>query len=113
MLHENCTWTIISNTPQSKVTLTFTHIDIVHNLADNSIIVSNQTNDVCANSYYRTIIRILDGPDLDAPEITKLCNSDQIPPVIVSNGPTMRIEFTGNSNGLDSFSAEYSVRSIG
>ncbi|VVC39264.1 EGF-like, conserved site,EGF-like calcium-binding domain,CUB domain,EGF domain,EGF-like calcium- [Cinara cedri] len=112
VLHENCTWTIISDTPQSKVSLTFTHIDIVHNLAITSVKITNQTNDVCNNPYYSTIIRVLDGSDSDAPEIIKLCNSDRIPSIIVSNSPAIRIEFTGNSNGLDSFSAEYSVRSI-
>lgn len=113
VLHENCTWRIISDSPLSKVTLTFTHIDIVHNLADIPVSISNRTDDACANSHYRTVIRVLDGRDSDAPEITKLCNSDRIPPVIVSNGPAMLVEFTGNANGLDSFSAEYSVRSIG
>lgn len=62
---------------------------------------------------YHTVIRVLDGRDLDAPEIIKLCDSDQIPPIIVSNGPAMLIMITGNAKGLDSFSAVYSVRSIG
>jgi len=55
----------------------------------------------------------LDGPDSDAPEITKFCKSNPIPPPIVSNGPAMRIEFTDNSGALDSFTALYSVRSVG
>lgn len=113
MLQENCTWTIVSDIPQSKVYLSFTHIDIVHNLDNFYNDMTNQTDGVCVHPLYHTIIRVLDGPDIHAPEIIKLCNSDQIPPIVVSNGPAMLIEFTGNFNQLDSFSAVYSVRSIG
>lgn len=113
ILHENCTWTIISDTPQSKIYLSFTHIDIVHGLDNSFNTIINQTTEVCVHPAYHTIIRVLDGRDLDAPEIIKLCDSDRIPPTVVSNGPAMLIEFTGNTIGLDSFSAVYSVRSIG
>ncbi|VVC39263.1 EGF-like, conserved site,EGF-like calcium-binding domain,CUB domain,EGF domain,EGF-like calcium- [Cinara cedri] len=112
ILHENCTWTIISDIPQSKIYLSFTHIDIVNSVNDSYNMITNQTTGVSIPPRYHKTIRILDGRDLDAPEIINLCNSDQIPPIIVSNGPAMIIEFTGNSIGLDSFSAVYSVRSI-
>jgi len=112
-LNENCTWTIISDTLQSKVTLTFTHIDIVHPLENSMVGSTNTTNVQCSGSLFHTIFRILDGPDSDAPEILKFCKSDPIPPPIVSNGPAMRIEFTDNSGALDSFTALYSVRSVG
>lgn len=59
-----------------------------------------------------TIIRILDGPDSDAPEIMKLYKSVKIPLNIVSNGPALRIEFINHSFGLNSFTATYSVRSM-
>ncbi|XP_022177373.1 cubilin-like [Myzus persicae] len=111
-VNKNCTWTIISDTLQSKVTLTFTHIDIVHSL-ENSIAGSTNTTDVqCSDGIFHTIFRILDGPDSDAPEILKFCKSNPIPPPIVSHGPAMRIEFTDNSGALDSFAALYSVRSV-
>jgi len=110
---ENCTWTIISDIPQSKVTLTFTHIDIVHYLEDIIVENSNITDRPCSNDLFHTIFRILDGPDSDAPEILKFCKSNPIPPPIVSNGPAMRIEFIDNSLALDSFTALYSVRSVG
>jgi hypothetical protein len=94
--------------------LTFTHIDIVHYLEDyNRGEKSNITNYPCSNDVFHTIFRILDGPDSDAPEITKFCKSNPIPPPIISNGPAMRIEFTDNSAAYDSFTAFYSVRSIG
>lgn len=110
-----CTWTIVSDNPQSKVILTFTHIDIVYALYQNQLTKGtvNETNSVCSNELFYTIFRILDGPDPDAPEIIKFCKSNPIPPPIVSNGPAMRIEFTDNSDGLDSFVAMYSVRSTG
>uniref|UniRef100_A0A2H8TEF1 Cubilin n=1 Tax=Melanaphis sacchari TaxID=742174 RepID=A0A2H8TEF1_9HEMI len=110
--NEICTWTIISNSPQSKVTLTFTHIDIVHYLDSTVMKTTNETNVQCSAKLFHTIFRILDGPDSDAPEITKFCKSNPIPPPIVSNGPAMRIEFTDNSGAMDSFTALYSVRSV-
>lgn len=113
MLHENCSWTILSDTSQSKITLTFTHLDIVHVLDQFMSNLVNQTKDVCSGFALRTTIRILDGSDSDAPEIIKFCNSARLPPPIVSNGPAMRIEFSDYSEGLDSFTASYSVRSIG
>ncbi|CAI6368736.1 unnamed protein product [Macrosiphum euphorbiae] len=110
---QNCTWTIISDIPQSKVTLTFTHIDIAHFAEDiKTVEKSNITERPCSNHLFHTIFRILDGPDSDAPEITKFCKSNPIPPPIVSNGPAMRIEYTDNSGALDSFTALYSVRSV-
>lgn len=112
MVHENCTWTIIADTLQSKITLLFTHIDLIHhneNVHDNK---ENHTNSLaCYNA--DTMIRVLDGPDSDAPEIMKLCTSVKIPLSIVSNGPAMRIEFIDDSFGLNSFTALYSIRSIG
>ncbi|KAL5234243.1 hypothetical protein ACI65C_001653 [Semiaphis heraclei] len=111
-LNETCTWTIISDTLQSKVTLTFTHIDIVHPLENSVVGTTNTTNLQCSGGLFHTIFRILDGPDSDAPEILKFCKSNPIPPPIVSNGPAMRIEFTDNSGALDSFTALYSVRSV-
>lgn len=112
-LQKNCTWTIISDNPQSKVTLTFTHIDIVHYMDLSMLKTTNQTNVVCSNELFHTIFRILDGPDSDAPEIITFCKSDPIPPPIVSNGPSMRLEYTDNSGSADSFIAIYSVRSTG
>ncbi|XP_029345463.1 cubilin isoform X3 [Acyrthosiphon pisum] len=110
---QNCIWTIISDIPQSKVTLTFTHIDISNFVEDiKRVEMSNITERPCSNDLFHTIFRILDGPDSDAPEITKFCKSNPIPPPIVSNGPAMRIEFTDNSGALDSFTALYSVRSV-
>ncbi|XP_029345465.1 cubilin isoform X2 [Acyrthosiphon pisum] len=109
---QNCTWTIISDTLQSKVTLTFTHIDIVHPLENSVVGTTNNTNVQCSGGLFHTIFRILDGPDSDAPQILKFCKSNPIPPPIVSNGPAMRIEFTDNSGALDSFTALYSVRSV-
>lgn len=112
MLDKSCIWTIISDNPQSKVTLTFTHLDIVHYL-ESIEETTNQTNTVCSNELFHTIFRVLDGQDSDAPEIIKFCKSYPVPPPIVSNGPAMRIEFNDNSGGLDSFEALYSVRSVG
>lgn len=109
--HENCTWTILSDTPQSKVTLTFTDIDLI-DYNDNERIKENLNSSVtCFDSY--SMIRILDGPEPDAPEIRKLCTTDKNPLPIVSNGPSLRIEFKDESYGLNSFTAVYSVRSIG
>jgi hypothetical protein len=99
--------------PQSKVTLTFTHIDIVHHLDSTAVETTNATDVQCSSNLFHTIFRIFDGPDLDAPEIIKFCKSNPIPPPIVSNGPAMRIEFTDNSGAMDSFTALYSVRSVG
>ncbi|KAF0762933.1 cubilin, partial [Aphis craccivora] len=110
--NEICTWTIISGTPQSKVTLTFTHIDIVHYLDSDAVKTTNETNVQCSSNLFHTIFRILDGPDSDAPEIAKFCKSNPMPPPIVSNGPAMRVEFTDNSGAMDSFTALYSVRSV-
>lgn len=103
----------MSGTPQSRVTLTFTHIDIVHQLETFTVESKNKTDEICSGELYHTIFRVLDGRDSDAPEITKFCKPYPIPPPIVSNGPAMRIEFSDNSDGFDSFSAIYSVRSIG
>lgn len=113
MLQENCSWTIISDNPESKVILTFTHIDIVQYMDQAISETTNETNKVCSYEFFHTIFRILDGPEPDAPEIIKFCKSDPIPPPIVSNGPAMRIEFTDKSDATDSFSAIYSVRSTG
>lgn len=105
----NCTWSIISGIPQSKVTLTFTHLEIAHMF--NERLLMNQT--ISCSDPQKTNIRILDGRDSDAPEITKLCNSDINPPPIVSNGPAMYIEFVHGSKGIGSFTALYTVRSNG
>lgn len=114
MINENCSWTIISGMPEARITLTFTHLDIVHYLDDTRFPVwTNGTNTKCSYSMFHTIFRILDGPDQDAPEIIKFCKSNPIPAPIVSNGPAMRIEFVDNTDRLDSFTAIYSVRSIG
>ncbi|XP_050435751.1 cubilin [Adelges cooleyi] len=104
----NCVWTIISGIPQSKVTLTFTQIDVGHYTED---VVGNHTED-CSNVLFSSTIRVLEGRDSDAPEITKICKSNPFPSPIISNGPAMRIEFNETSGGFDSFTASYSVRSI-
>lgn len=108
----NCSWTIISGIPESKVTLTFTHIDMIQSYHLHRFMNTNKTMD-CLNSFFVSTIRVLDGPDPDAPEILQLCKSDLMPAPIISNGPAIRIEFTDRMDNLDSFTAIYSVRSIG
>jgi len=85
----------------------------VHYLDSDAVKTTNETNVQCSSNLFHTIFRILDGPDSDAPEIAKFCKSNPMPPPIVSNGPAMRIEFTDNSGAMDSFTALYSVRSVG
>lgn len=79
----------------------------------NNVKTENVTDVVCSQKLFHTIFRVLDGRDADAPELIKFCKSYPVPPPIVSNGPAMRVEFTDNSGGLDSFVAVYSVRSTG
>jgi len=73
---------------------------------------NNQSNVDCSEEIFNTIFRVLDGPDPDAPEIIKFCKSNPIPPPIFSNGPAIRLEFISNAE-VDSFTAIYSIRSIG
>lgn len=72
----------------------------------------NQT-DECSNVLFTSTIRVLDGQDSDAPELIILCNPFPLPPPIISNGPAIRVIFNEVMGGLDSFTASYSVRSIG
>lgn len=104
----NCSWTIISNIPQSKVTLIFTHLDLYLNNLDK---LRNQSS-MCSDAD-TTLIRILDGRDADAPEIANMCTSSSLPPPIISNGPAIRIEFNDLFGGYQSFTVQYSVRSNG
>ncbi|XP_050535178.1 cubilin [Daktulosphaira vitifoliae] len=107
----NCSWTIISGIPQSKVTLILTEIDFTPYQTSQLDNVSNQT-DECSNILYTSSIRVLDGQDSDAPELIHLCKSFPLPPPIISNSPAIRIIFNEVMSGLDSFTATYSVRSI-
>lgn len=109
-MRENCSWTIISGIPESKITLTFTHLDLVH-YSSGLFLHRNESNECMSSIFSR--LRILDGPDSGAPEILKLCKSNPIPAPITSNGPAMRIEFVDRLDSFDSFTALYSVRSVG
>ncbi|XP_059488336.1 cubilin-like isoform X2 [Neocloeon triangulifer] len=97
-LTNNCTWTIISKIPTSRVTLSLTHLDV-----DESYSFNNNT---CLLQF----LEVRDGIGLSAPLIGKYC-SRKIPPHIVSNGQALTVNLVtlGGKMMPKHFTASYSV----
>ncbi|XP_061178089.1 cubilin-like [Saccostrea echinata] len=74
----NCTWLIRADHSDDRITLTFTHMD-VEELSD------------CTKDY----VRVLNGDDLDAPEIGTYCGRT-IPSPITSSGSAMIVQFVSD-----------------
>uniref|UniRef100_A0A2A4JDL6 Cubilin n=2 Tax=Heliothis virescens TaxID=7102 RepID=A0A2A4JDL6_HELVI len=93
----SCIWNILADSPDKKIYLTFTLMSLPK---DNNVI----TNRTCPSSY----LRVLDGDDNKAPIIGEYCGR-KVPPMIVSRGSALTVEFgsyTGRINGI--FAAHYS-----
>lgn len=95
--NKSCIWTILTDTPDQKIYLTLTLMSLPK---DNTVI----TNRNCPSSF----LRVLDGDDTNAPLIGEYCGR-KVPPMIVSHGSALTIEFgsyTGKIAGM--FAASYS-----
>ncbi|KAG6453574.1 hypothetical protein O3G_MSEX008219 [Manduca sexta] len=88
----SCTWTIIAQKPDQKISLTITHMSLQP--------IFNQT---CQSSF----IRVYDGDDKLAPLINEYCGR-KIPPMIVSAGSAITVELGTYGNNIEGhFSAHY------
>ncbi|XP_072941839.1 cubilin-like [Epargyreus clarus] len=92
---KNCTWTILAPQLTQKIKLTITHLSTPQN------VISNRR---CPSSF----VKVFDGNDVSAPLIGEYCGS-AIPPMLVSQGSAMTVQFGTHSDTIDGhFSAYYS-----
>ncbi|ODM98815.1 Cubilin [Orchesella cincta] len=92
--HVNCSWIIVGSSPDDRVTLTFTYMDL------------SMSSDSCSENY----VEVLDGEDNEAPSVYKACNGP-IPPAITSRGNALILRIVGSHYYGHGFRAVYDLSS--
>ncbi len=95
----NCSWVLVSPSPDDRISLTFTYMDLTMHLRD----------ELCQHNY----LEVLDGEDSEAPSLYKACGGGRMPPTLTSRGNALVLNFVGIGYGEHGFRAVYDVSSSG
>lgn len=91
----NCSWIIVAPSPDDRISLTFTYMDL-------------SMDPSCTSNY----VELLDGEDFEAPSIYKACVGG-IPPTKTSSGNAMILHIVGDHYYGHGFRAVYDLSSSG
>lgn len=92
----NCSWIIVAPSPDDRISLTFTYMDLTMN------------DELCEHNY----VEVLDGEDYDAASIYKAC-SGPMPPTLTSRGNALILHIIGDPYHGHGFRAVYDLSSSG
>lgn len=95
MRKTNCSWVLVSPSPDDRISLTLTYMDLAMYLYDA----------LCENNY----VEVLDGEDGEAPSLYKACGG-RMPPTLTSRGNALVLNFIGKGHG---FRTVYDISSSG
>ncbi|CAL8142101.1 unnamed protein product [Orchesella dallaii] len=90
----NCSWIIVGSSPDDRVTLTFTYMDL------------SMSEGPCSEMY----VEVLDGEDSEAPSLYKACTGSA-PPSLTSRGNALILKIIGEHYYGHGFRAVYDLSS--